>query len=247
MKQNNQIKSVNLNQQNQDIVSNVILNGDLSRLSAIQRVEYYNGYCSRLGLDPYTKPFDLLKLNGREILYCTRSGAQQLNKLHQVSHQITSREINEAAGVYVVTARASLPDGRFTESLGAANINGLKGDAWGNAAMKAETKAKRRATLDLLGLGVLDETEIEFIPSAKKPDPEPVAVHEINVDSFDDIEIKCRTIFQNPDQIIPVVELCKTMSHLKNLYLQNQSMIDSNPAIKQKLSDRKNQIKNQNQ
>ena len=26
--------------------------------------------------------------------------------------------------------------------------------------MKAETKAKRRATLDLLGLGILDETEI---------------------------------------------------------------------------------------
>lgn len=124
----NQIKQSNQNQNtNTDIVANVILNGDLSKLSGTQRVEYYNGYCSRLGLDPYTKPFDLLKLNGREILYCTRSGAQQLNKLHNVSHQITSREINEMAGVYVVTARASLPDGRFTESLGAANINGLKG------------------------------------------------------------------------------------------------------------------------
>jgi len=240
----NQIKQSNQNQ-NTDIVANVILNGDLSKLSGTQRVEYYNGYCSRLGLDPYTKPFDLLKLNGREILYCTRSGAQQLNKLHNVSHQITSREINEMAGVYVVTARASLPDGRFTESLGAANINGLKGDAWGNAAMKAETKAKRRATLDLLGLGVLDETEIETIPAAKKPDPEPAPekFREITIDSMDSIEIKCRTRYDNADQVKPVVALCETMAHLKNLYLQNQSIIDNEPAIKQMLTDRKNQIK----
>jgi predicted transglutaminase-like cysteine proteinase len=32
--------------------------------------------------------------------------------------------------------------------------------------MKAETKAKRRATLDLLGLGILDESETETIPGA---------------------------------------------------------------------------------
>ena len=33
--------------------------------------------------------------------------------------------------------------------------------------MKAETKAKRRATLDLLGLGMLDETETDSIPNAQ--------------------------------------------------------------------------------
>jgi hypothetical protein len=43
----------------------------------------------------------------------------------------------------------------------------LKGDAYANAIMKAETKAKRRATLDLLGLGILDETEAESIPNAQ--------------------------------------------------------------------------------
>ena len=36
--------------------------------------------------------------------------------------------------------------------------------------MKASTKAKRRAVLALLGLGMLDETEIETIPNAKKID-----------------------------------------------------------------------------
>jgi hypothetical protein len=46
----------------------------------------------------------------------------------------------------------------------------MRGD-FGNALMKAVTKAKRRLTLSLVGLGWLDETEVETIPGAK-----PVAV-----------------------------------------------------------------------
>ena len=53
------------------------------------------------------------------------------------------------------------------------NIAKLTGDALANALMKAETKAKRRATLSLCGLGFLDETEIETIPEkAKRPPPD---------------------------------------------------------------------------
>jgi hypothetical protein len=40
-----------------------------------------------------------------------------------------------------------------------------------NAAMKCITKAKRRATLSVCGLGLLDETGIETIPAAVKHDP----------------------------------------------------------------------------
>lgn len=148
-----------------EVISNLILNGDLSKLTQVQKVQYYTSYCSRLGLDPATQPFKILKLNGKEVLYCDRSGTQQLSNKNEVSHAITAREvINEC---YVVTAKASLKTGRCTESIGAVNVSGLKGDALCNAMMKAETKAKRRATLDLLGLGILDESEIETIPSAK--------------------------------------------------------------------------------
>lgn len=147
-----------------EIVSNLVLKGDLSGLNAEQKVQYYKMFCERLGLDPLTQPFKLLRLNGREILYCDRSGAQQLNKLHNVSHEIKTRETT--SDLYIVTCRASLPDGRFTESVGAVNVKGLSGDNLANALMKGETKAKRRATLDLLGLGLLDETETETIPHA---------------------------------------------------------------------------------
>jgi hypothetical protein len=51
---------------------------------------------------------------------------------------------------------------------GAVNINGLRGEALANALMKAETKAKRRATLSLCGLGMLDETEVSDIPADQK-------------------------------------------------------------------------------
>jgi hypothetical protein len=51
-------------------------------------------------------------------------------------------------------------------SIGAVSVDGLKGDDLANAMMKAETKSKRRVTLSICGLGMLDETEIETIKEA---------------------------------------------------------------------------------
>lgn len=149
----------------EQIISSIVINGDISKLSPQQKVGYYRQFCERLGLDPLSQPFKLLRLNGREVMYCDRTGAQQLNKIHRVSHEIRAREI--VTGVYVVTAQASTPDGRHTESIGAVTIDNLRGDSLCNAMMKAETKAKRRATLDLLGLGILDETETDTITNAQ--------------------------------------------------------------------------------
>jgi hypothetical protein len=56
--------------------------------------------------------------------------------------------------------------GRTDIATGALTISGLKGNDMANALMKAETKAKRRATLSICGLGLLDETELETIPQA---------------------------------------------------------------------------------
>jgi hypothetical protein len=70
--------------------------------------------------------------------------------------------------IYVVTARATLPDGRCDESIGAVFLGQAQGEARANLLMKAESKAKRRVTLSLCGLAVLDELEVETIPDAKK-------------------------------------------------------------------------------
>jgi hypothetical protein len=47
------------------------------------------------------------------------------------------------------------------------SIAGLKGDALCNALMKSETKSKRRVTLSICGLGLLDESEVGTIKDAR--------------------------------------------------------------------------------
>lgn len=144
----------------------VVIGGDLSKLTPGQRVSYYNAVCRSLGLNPLTKPFDYLNLNGKLVLYARKDATEQLRSTRKVSVRITGRELVD--DVYVVTAQATLPDGRTDESIGAVAIGGLKGEARANAMMKAETKAKRRVTLSICGLGMLDETEIETIPDARR-------------------------------------------------------------------------------
>lgn len=234
-----------MNQQNQNqqtsIANQLILQGDLSKLSANDKVRYYNGYCERMGLDPFTKPFDILRLNGKEVLYCTRSGTQQLNKLHKVSHLITSRDTNQDAGVYIVTSKASLPDGRCTESIGAVNIAGLKGEAYANAIMKAETKAKRRATLDLLGLGVLDESEAESIPNATT-----VALQTM-VEALPQMEVEAVEVIEEDEQLsigrlMIAIKKAESVTELKQIYEANKHKVETNAFVKQELKTKKNEL-----
>ena len=146
-------------------IEKVLLGGDLKDLTIPQRVAYYKSVCDSLGLNPLTKPFDFLTLNGKLVLYARRDCAEQLRKNNSITTKITGREM--VSGVYVVTALARDPSGREDESTGAVFADGLRGEALANAMMKAETKAKRRVTLSICGLGILDETEVDSIPGAR--------------------------------------------------------------------------------
>jgi hypothetical protein len=143
-------------------VERVMLHGDLKQLTSSQKVSYYRAVCESVGLNPLTQPFQYLVLNGKEILYARREATEQLRQIHSVSIEIRARELVDE--IYVVTARATLPGGRTDENIGAVPIGPLKGEARANAMMKAETKAKRRVTLAICGLGLLDETEVDSLP-----------------------------------------------------------------------------------
>lgn len=149
---------------NSNAIEKVLIQGDLSQLSEGDRVAYYSRVCESLGLNPLTQPFAYIKLQGRLTLYAKREATEQLRKLHSVSVTIVSRELVD--DIYVVTARATLPDGRCDESIGAVFLGQTPGEARANLIMKSETKAKRRVTLSLCGLAILDETEVETIPGA---------------------------------------------------------------------------------
>lgn len=222
-------KKTEIQKQESAITEALILQGDLSRLPPDDKVTYYRGYCERLGLDPFTRPFEILRLNGREVLYLTRAGAQQLNKLHNVSHAIQSRELMPDPGIFQVTARATLPDGRYTESMSAVSVANIKGEAYCNALMKAETKAKRRATLDLLGLGILDETEAQSIQQAEKVEVIVPTVEALaEQDEEDDIEKACRVQYESVSSLLATVQSCQTVKQLNALYTMNQKMVEEN-------------------
>lgn len=115
--------------------------------------------------DPSAKPFDLLVLSGKKVLYANAGATQQLSNLHGLSTAITNRERVE--NVYVVSVRCTGKDGRSSENQGAVDIAGLNGEKLANALMKATTKAIRRTVLAHCGLGMLDETELDTIPSSQ--------------------------------------------------------------------------------
>lgn len=151
-----------------DIAKKLIMNGDLSQLTDREKLIYYKMRCDEQGLDPFSQPFSYLELKGKHVLYANKNAAEQLRALHKISIEII--ESKEEAGCYVVVARASKPDGRVDTAIAAVPIDKLMGDARANAIMKAETKAKRRVTLSIQGLNMMDETEVETIPDAKKVD-----------------------------------------------------------------------------
>lgn len=163
------------------IAEQAAIAGDLAKLTPDQRMSYYGEVCRSLGLNPLTRPFEYIVLNDKLALYARRDATDQLRKIHGVNISIVARETVE--GVYVVTARATTADGRSDESVGAVPLvkedgewktsqngkryfagNGqykqLGPDDRANAMMKAETKAKRRVTLSIVGLGWIDESEL---------------------------------------------------------------------------------------
>lgn len=160
-------KNTNATTKKKDISPEImqkVLTGDLRTLTPTERVEYYNHVCESVGLNPLTKPFDYITLNGKVQLYAKKDATDQLRAVNNISVKILERESRD--GLYIVVAQAIDKTGRIDESLAAVTTQNFKGDQLANALMKCETKAKRRVTLSIVGLGWLDETELETINPA---------------------------------------------------------------------------------
>src|SRR5215831_17780606 len=174
-------------------IEKVLIAGDLTPLSPEQRLEYYRAVCKSLGLNPLTRPFDYIAFKETEnspaklVLYAKRDAGDQLRKLHGVAVLSCKHSIDEQ----YATAEVMVQDrtGRTDTGLGMVSLLKYKDGKWikmngrelANARMKAETKAKRRATLSICGLGILDETELDTMevryltPQGRiiEPGPEP--------------------------------------------------------------------------
>lgn len=142
----------------------IIMKGDLSKLTFEQRFDYANQLCALWKLDPLTKPFDWIDLDGKLTLYVNKGAMEQLRKIHGFSVTKIERVIEDL--VCYVVAYGKDSSGREDVATGGVSLMNrygerLKGDQYVNAILKAESRAKRRLTLSMGGFGLPSEDDIE--------------------------------------------------------------------------------------
>jgi len=137
-----------------------LLQGDLAKMTSVQRVEYYREVCESVGLNPFSRPFEYIVIKGKLTLYPTKSCAEQLRAANEVSiDEMTTVETDEEI---IVTVKGHDKRGRKDIEIGAVSKKDMDGNLQ-NIRMKAMSKAKRRLGFSLCGMGWVDERYIEAV------------------------------------------------------------------------------------
>jgi len=166
-----------------NVIEQIVVDGDLKSLDSEQRIQYYRSMCKTFNLDPLTKPFEFIELNKKLVLYVTKNACDQLRRTHGIS--ITKLIKYREGDAYFVEAHAQDREGRIDVSTAAIMLvtedkfyydkitkervlyqkggDLLVGVDLINAFLKAESKAKRRVTLSMGGLGLPDPDDIEMM------------------------------------------------------------------------------------
>lgn len=132
--------------------------GDLSQLNPDQRLSHYINTCNSLGLNYHTQPFEYINFQGKLKLYARKECAEQLRAVRGIS-VVGEPTTNIVGDVLTVTVRMRDRDGREDADMGALSIKGMNDVDKAVAFMKCMTKAKRRTTFSLVGLGWLDNED----------------------------------------------------------------------------------------
>lgn len=189
------MSNLTIQEKNMAAVESALVMNDISKLNTQERMAYYNSICESVGLNPMTKPFAFLQLQGKTVLYATKDCSEQLRKIHGVSTQIVSKGIVD--GMYEVHIRAVDKTGRTDEDISMIPVGNISGNDLANLSMKAITKAKRRVTLSICGLGMLDESEVETIPREVRGFSDNPQIS----NPLKDVKQEQEEIFEMPDEI----------------------------------------------
>jgi len=217
----------------QEIITSLVLNGDLSKMQPAQKVDFYNRFCQSLGLNPLTQPFQLIIFQGKQKMYATKDCTDQLRKIYGIS--ITDMKSEIIAGeLYKVVVTASDANGRTDAATGVLSIANLKGEALSNAIMKAESKAKRRVTLSICGLGILDESEVDGMQKGAAPQAM-TTVATIDTD-YEQIDIS-----DIPNELVEQIKNAETKKELGVIYNANENLKEL-PNFQQLLKKRQADI-----
>lgn len=167
----------------QAAIEQVILKRDLRSLTEVERVQYNFALCRSLGLNPLTNPVDYLVTDGKMTPYINAVGVAQLRAIHGISTKIISRQTDKDFCYVTATATS---DGRTEESTAIVAMTDkynkpLQGQRKADKMMAAETKAKRRATLALVGIPWADGSNVV---SSKTYDPSIDILREVDDEPF---------------------------------------------------------------
>src|SRR5262245_59134799 len=118
-----------------EVLASVLISGDLKDLQPLELIDYYQTLCHSLGLNPLSRPFELITLNNKKVFYATKNCTDQLRDRRHIDVQIVGRQRHD--DLYIVTARARLPNGRTDEDEGIVTLGRKQGDDLANAMMRA--------------------------------------------------------------------------------------------------------------
>lgn len=166
---------------NDELLAKIVQSGDLSMLSQQDRLIYYFTYCRQLGLNALSKPFDYIEEKDKEgnikkiSLYPNAIAASQLRDSRNVSTRIVEEKIMLDGEIYSVTVEAKIGN-RTEQATGKVSIKtdnwgkALNGDGKAKAMKRAETQARRRATLAIVGLDAIGDEDRKASISDMPPD-----------------------------------------------------------------------------
>jgi hypothetical protein len=153
----------------EELLAKIVQSGNLGLLSESDRLIYYFNYCRQLGLNPLSRPFDYIEENGKISLYPNAQAASQLRDKRNVSTRIVKEEMLLNGDIYSVLVEARIGD-RSEQATGKVSLTGLSGKHKANAMKKAETQARRRATLAIVGLDTIGDEDQKASVSDMPPD-----------------------------------------------------------------------------
>lgn len=146
--------------------ANFVPQYDLERLDADQKTRYYSDACEFLGIPAHLNLLAFIFMNvgdtGRhEVLYAKKGATDFIRDSRGIT-TVSLEPIKDFVAGQVCFIAAGLQEStkRKEFAVGAASIEGLTGKALSDAIMTAQTRATRRMTLQFVGGGILDESEL---------------------------------------------------------------------------------------
>ena len=152
---------------------------DLESMNEEQRQEYVKNVCEHMGVPSELNLVMLTYLDEqdgpRRLVAYAKRGATEIIRNNR-SINVTDLTSKEIGGSIVFTATGKDSTGRQEMSTGSRYIKDLVGRELDDAIMTAQTRATRRMTLQFVGAGVLDESEVNPANTVVLKNTTPVSI-----------------------------------------------------------------------